>query len=200
MEGVFTSDDTAVWRTIPKSSLHSTLCQHRHKHLSNINVIFTQCTKDDHFNIRMFCSPMSYLSSPPSFSSLHFSSFSPFSNSSIGDPVLSPMVGCEHLPLYLSGSGRASQKIATLGSCQQTLLGIHNSVCIWWLFMGWIPRWGSLWLAFPSVCSTFCQHISSFEYFVPPSKKDWRIHSLVFLLLELHVVCEFYLGYSKLLD
>jgi hypothetical protein len=32
----------------------------------------------------------------------HFSSFSPFSNSSTGDPALSPMVGCEHPPLYLS--------------------------------------------------------------------------------------------------
>jgi hypothetical protein len=31
-----------------------------------------------------------------------------FSNSSIVFPVLSPMFGCEHLPLYLSGSGRAS--------------------------------------------------------------------------------------------
>ena len=29
-----------------------------------------------------------------------FSSFSPFSNSSIGDSVLSPKVGCEHPPLY----------------------------------------------------------------------------------------------------
>jgi hypothetical protein len=33
----------------------------------------------------------------------------------------------------------------------------------------------------------------------PPSKKDWSICTLVFLLLELHVVCELYLGYSKLL-
>jgi hypothetical protein len=39
-----------------------------------------------------------------------FSFFSSFSNSSIGDPVLSPMVGCKHLPLYLSGSSRASQE------------------------------------------------------------------------------------------
>jgi hypothetical protein len=30
-----------------------------------------------------------------------FNSFHPFSNSSIGDPMFSPMVGCEHLPLYL---------------------------------------------------------------------------------------------------
>jgi hypothetical protein len=40
-----------------------------------------------------------------------FSSFSPFSNSSIWDPVLTPMVGCEHLPLYLPGTGRASQEL-----------------------------------------------------------------------------------------
>jgi hypothetical protein len=30
-------------------------------------------------------------------------------------------------------------------------LGIHNSVWVWWLYMGWIPRWDSLWMAFPSV-------------------------------------------------
>jgi hypothetical protein len=79
------------------------------------------------------------------------SSFSPFSNSSIGDPELSPMVGCKHLPLYLSGSGRASQKTATSGFHQQALSGIHNSVWVWWLYMRWIPKWGSLWMAFPSV-------------------------------------------------
>jgi hypothetical protein len=41
-----------------------------------------------------------------------FSSFSPFSTSSIGVTMLNPMVGCEHPPLYLSGSGRASQETA----------------------------------------------------------------------------------------
>jgi hypothetical protein len=41
-----------------------------------------------------------------------FSSFSPFSNSSTWDPMLSPMVGCQCLPLYLVGSGRASQETA----------------------------------------------------------------------------------------
>ena len=29
------------------------------------------------------------------------------------------------------------------------VVGISNSVWVWWLFMGWIPRWGSLWMAFP---------------------------------------------------
>ena len=54
----------------------------------------------------------------------------PFSNSSIGEPGLCPIVGLEHLPLYLSGSGRASQETDISGSCQQGLLGIHNSVWV----------------------------------------------------------------------
>jgi hypothetical protein len=33
-----------------------------------------------------------------------------------GDPVLSPMVGCEHLSLYLSASGRHSQETHISGS------------------------------------------------------------------------------------
>jgi hypothetical protein len=37
------------------------------------------------------------------------------------------------------------------GSCQQVCVGIHNSVWVWWLYMGWITRWGSLWMVIPSV-------------------------------------------------
>ena len=62
---------------------------------------------------------------------LIFSSFSSFSNSCIGDPMLNPMVGCKHPPLYLSGPGRTSQEIAISSSCRQALLGIHSSVCAW---------------------------------------------------------------------
>ena len=40
-------------------------------------------------------------------------------------------------------------------------------------------------------------HISSLEDFVPPSKKDGSIYTLVFFLLELHVGCELYLGSSE---
>jgi hypothetical protein len=50
--------------------------------------------------------------------------------------------------LYLTSSVRASQDTATSGSFQQAILGIHNGVCVWWLYMGWIPRWGTLFLAF----------------------------------------------------
>jgi hypothetical protein len=52
---------------------------------------------------------------------------------------------------------------------------------------------------FFSLCSTLCLCISSHGYFVLPSKKDWSIHTLVFLFLELHFICELHLGYSELL-
>jgi hypothetical protein len=87
------------------------------------------------------------------------SSFSSFSNSYIGDPALSPIVGCEHPPLHLSGSGRAFQEAAISGFHQQVLPGIHNRVRVWWLYMGWIARWGSLWMAFPSVSASHCVYI-----------------------------------------
>jgi hypothetical protein len=55
--------------------------------------------------------------------------------------------------------GRASQETAILGSYQQALLGIHNSAWDWCLYMGWIPRWESLWMAFPSVSVLHCGSI-----------------------------------------
>jgi hypothetical protein len=60
------------------------------------------------------------------------------------------MVGCKLLLLYLSGTSKASQETALSGSCQQELLGICNNVWVWSLYMGWIPRWGSLCMNFPS--------------------------------------------------
>ena len=58
-----------------------------------------------------------------------FSSLGPFSSSSIGDPVSTPMYGYEHPLLYFSGTGRASQETAISG-CQQVFVGIHNNVWI----------------------------------------------------------------------
>ena len=123
-----------------------------------------------------------------------FSFLGTFSSSFVGDPVLSPVNGCEHPLLYLPGTGRASQETAILGSSQQAFVGIHIvSVfgdCIWdgspgEAVLGW----------------SFLQsllHTLSHGYFVPTSKKGLSIHTLVFLL-EFHVICELYLGYSKLL-
>ena len=58
---------------------------------------------------------------------------------------------CEHPLLYLPSTGIASQETAISGSCQQNLAGICNSVWVWWLYMGWIPGWGSLWMVLSSI-------------------------------------------------
>jgi hypothetical protein len=58
---------------------------------------------------------------------------------------------CEHPLLYLPGADIALQDTAISGSCQQNLAGICNSVWVWWLYMGWIPGWGSLWMVLPWV-------------------------------------------------
>jgi hypothetical protein len=62
-----------------------------------------------------------------------------------------PIDDCEHPLLYLPGTGIASQKTAISGSLQQNLAGICNSVWDWWIIMGWIPEWGSLWIVHPFV-------------------------------------------------
>jgi hypothetical protein len=63
--------------------------------------------------------------------------------------VIHPIADCEHPLLYLPGTGIASLETAISGSFQQNLAGICNSVWVWWLIMGWIPRWGSLWMVHP---------------------------------------------------
>jgi hypothetical protein len=89
-----------------------------------------------------------------------FRCLDPFSISPIGNPVLSPVLGWENTQLYLSGTGRASQETAISGSSQQVLVGIHNSDWVWWLYMGWIPRWVSLWMVFPSVSAPHLVSVS----------------------------------------
>ena len=66
-------------------------------------------------------------------------------------PILHPIDDSEHPLLYLPGTGTASHETAISGSFQQSLAGICNSVWAWWLIMGWIPRWGSLWIVHPFV-------------------------------------------------
>ena len=50
-----------------------------------------------------------------------------------------------------------------------------------------------------SLYSKLCLCVSYHEYLVPLSKKDQCKHTLIFILLELHVVYELYFGYSELL-
>ena len=80
-----------------------------------------------------------------------FSSLGAFSSFSIGGPVFHPIADCEHPLLCLLGPGIASQETAISGSFQQNLAGICNSVWVWWLILGWIPGWGSLWMVHPFI-------------------------------------------------
>jgi hypothetical protein len=80
-----------------------------------------------------------------------FSSMVTFSSSSIGGPVFNSKDNCEHPLLYLPGTGIASYETAISGSLQKNLAGICNSVWVWWLIMGWISRWGSLWTVYPFI-------------------------------------------------
>jgi hypothetical protein len=68
----------------------------------------------------------------PSYGSIKpFSSLGPFSSSSIGELVISPVAGWEHPPLYLSGTGTSLKETVISGFGQQALVGIHNSVWVW---------------------------------------------------------------------
>jgi len=121
--------------------------------------------------------------------------FNPFSNFSNRDPILSSMVGCYiclcichalavplrrqlyQVPVYMHFLG--SSILSRFGGC----------ICV-----SCIPTWGRLWMAVPSVSpSNFVSISIPMNIFVPPFKRNWSIHTLVILLLELHVVCGLYL-------
>jgi hypothetical protein len=80
-----------------------------------------------------------------------FSSLGTFISYFIRGPVFQPIDDCEHPLLYLPGIGIPSQDRAVSGSCQQNLSRLCNSAWVWWLYMRWIPGWGSLWIVFPSI-------------------------------------------------
>ena len=116
-----------------------------------------------------------------------FSSLGTFSSSSIGGPVFHPIDDCEHPLLYLPGTGIASQETAISGSFQQNLAGICNSVWVWWLIMGWIPGWGSLWMVHPFVLApNFVSVTPSMGILFPILRRNevstrWSSFFLIFL-------------------
>jgi hypothetical protein len=114
--------------------------------------------------------------------------------------ALSPMSGCVFLSLFWSGFGSASQETAISGSSQQALVGIHNSVWVCCLHVGWIPRWafdflilailmGVRWnLRFVLICISLMskdnEHFFFFSFF--------QFFSLIFFITyfpQLHFQC-----------
>ena len=116
-----------------------------------------------------------------------FSSLGTFSSSFIGDPVFHPIDDGEHPILYLPGTGIASQETAISGSCQQNLSDICNAVWVWWLFIGWIPKQGSICMVVPSVSApNFVSITSSMGILFPILGRNevsthWSFFFLIFL-------------------
>ena len=132
-----------------------------------------------------------------------FSSLVTFSSSSIGGHVFHPIADCEHPLLCLTGTGIASQETAISQSFQQNLAGVCNSVCFWWLIMGWIPGWGSLWMVHPFFLPpNFVSITPSMGVLFPILRRGkmstlWSSFFLSFMCLA---NCKLYLGYySKIL-
>jgi hypothetical protein len=96
-----------------------------------------------------------------------FSSLGAFSSSSTGGPVFHPIDNCEHPLLYLPGTGIASHETAISGCFQQNLAGICNTVWVWWLIMGWIPGWGSLWMVHSFVLAPNFVYVTPSMFFFP---------------------------------
>jgi hypothetical protein len=128
------------------------------------------------------------------------SSFSPFSNSSTRDPTLSLMIGWKQASASVFVRHWQSLSVdSRISLCQQALPGIHNSIWVWWwLHMGWIPRWGSPFSSVPAPHFVSIFHPMRI-LFTLLRTNYWSIHTMVFLLLGLHMVCELNLGYSELL-
>jgi hypothetical protein len=80
-----------------------------------------------------------------------FSSLGAFFSFSIGGTVFHLIEDCEHPLLYLPGTGITSYEAGIIGSLQQNLSDMCNSVWVWWLIMGWIPGWSSLWIVHPFI-------------------------------------------------
>jgi hypothetical protein len=127
-----------------------------------------------------------------------FSSLGTFSSSSIGGPEFHPIDDCEHPLLCLPGTSIASQETIRV-------LSAKSCWCMQWCLLleadygmdPWV--WQSLDGPSFRLNSKLCLCNSFHGYFVPNSKKGQSDPTLVFVLLEFHVFCNLYLGYSKFL-
>ena len=131
-----------------------------------------------------------------------FSSLGSFSSSSIGGPLSHIIDDCVHPLLYLPGTGIVSQETAISGSFQQNLAGICNSVWVWCLIMGWIPRWGSLWMVHPFILAPNFVSVTPSMGVLFPILRRGRVStfwSAFFLSFMCFADCILYLGYSKYL-
>jgi hypothetical protein len=108
-----------------------------------------------------------------------FRSLGTLSRFFLGDLELHPMGDCEHTLLYLPGTDKGPQETAISGYCHQTLVGICHSVWVWWLFMGWIPKWGIPWMVTSSVSApNFVSVLVKVQLQLQLKAQNWRGHAV----------------------
>jgi hypothetical protein len=118
-----------------------------------------------------------------------------FSGFFIVELVLCAMDDCEHPLLYLPGTGKGPQKTAISGSCQQALVGICHVVLVWWLCIGWIPKWGILWMVVPSVSAlNFVSVTPSMGILSSLLRRILSFWANIHLLMSAYHVCSFVIG------
>jgi hypothetical protein len=124
-----------------------------------------------------------------------FSSLGAFSSFSIGGLVFHFIDDYEHPLLYLPGTGIASYETAIPGSLPQNLFGICNSVWVWWLIMGWIHEWGSLWIVHPFILAPNFVSVTPFMGILFPILRrnevstHWSSLFLIFLCFANYILC-----------
>ena len=96
---------------------------------------------------------------------------------------------CERLLLYFPGTGIASQETVISGSFQQNLASICNSVWAWWLIMGWIPGWGSLWMFHPFILAPNFVSVTPFMGILFPILRRYEKVSTYWSSLFLIFLC-----------
>jgi hypothetical protein len=100
------------------------------------------------------------------------------------------MDDCDYPLLYLPGIYKGPQEIAISGFTHQALVGICHSVWVWWLFIGWIAKWVSLWMVVPSVSAlNFVSVTPSMGILFPLLRRILSFWANIHLSVNAHHVC-----------
>ena len=115
--------------------------------------------------------------------------------------MIHPIADREHPLMCLLGPGIVSKETAISGSFQQNLASVCNGVSIWRLIMGWIPRYGSLYMVFPFVSAPNFVSVTPSMGDLFPILRRGKVSTLgtSFLRFMCFANCILYLGYYKFL-
>ena len=113
-----------------------------------------------------------------------FNTFSPLYYTSIGEPLLCPMSAVSICLCICQALAEALKRqlyqtpVSNSGNNVNNVFLASAIVSEFCIYIWMNPQVGQSLegLSF-SLCSTLCVHISCLEYFVPPSKKNWTIHT-----------------------